>query len=70
MAARGGGARVLEQAQRAWNPFWAAEGGDAHPMWWPKAAHVSGRELTVADRRSGGGRSLSRRRGVRHTGGA
>jgi hypothetical protein len=24
---------VLEQAHRMRNPFWAAEGGDAHPRW-------------------------------------
>jgi hypothetical protein len=51
--------KVLEQARRTWNPFWAAEGGDAHPRWRPAAALLGERELAMAGRRSGGGRSLS-----------
>jgi hypothetical protein len=43
------------------DPFWGRGEEEAHPRRLSSMVHVEGRELTVASRRSGGGKSMSGR---------
>jgi hypothetical protein len=61
---------MLQRLHHGVNPSRGRKEEEAHWAWLHTAAHGGGTKLAVASRRSGGGKSLSSQRGVRHTSGA